>query len=206
MLTGSWTLELIHIWKTKFLPCFNKQKSMASQWQELGLLVMAVTAPCSTLQGHITSKCSRWQIFIFLFSFSLFIIILIYFLMIFVSFCVSKGLDFVISEARKYGIKLVLSMVNNYDQFGGKKQYVNWARGQGQPISSDDDFFTNSVVKQYYKNHIKVITFNPSHSSVLFLPFVVLFFFIRHWSGPRSIFSIKLLSLFLFFSKKKNLA
>lgn len=68
-----------------------------------------------------------------------------------------QGLDFVISEARKYGIKLVLSMVNNYDQFGGKKQYVNWARGQGQSISSDDDFFTNSVVKQYYKNHIKTV-------------------------------------------------
>lgn len=86
--------------------------------------------------------------------------------MIFVSSCGSKGLDFVISEARKYGIKLVLSMVNNYDQFGGKKQYVNWARGQGQSISSDDDFFTNSVVKQYYKNHIKVITLTPrTHQS-----------------------------------------
>lgn len=61
-----------------------------------------------------------------------------------------------ISEAKKYGIKLILSFVNNYDQFGGRKQYVNWARNQGQSISSDDDFFTNSLVKEYYKNHIKV--------------------------------------------------
>ncbi|XP_031268970.1 mannan endo-1,4-beta-mannosidase 7-like [Pistacia vera] len=68
-----------------------------------------------------------------------------------------QGLDFVISEAQKYGIKLVLSLVNNYDELGGKKQYVNWARSQGQSISSDDDFFTNSVVKQYYKNHIKTV-------------------------------------------------
>lgn len=67
-----------------------------------------------------------------------------------------KGLDFVIAEARRYGIKLILSLANNYDSFGGKKQYVNWARNQGQYLTSDDDFFRNPVVKGYYKNHIKV--------------------------------------------------
>lgn len=68
-----------------------------------------------------------------------------------------KGLDFVIAEARKYGIKLILSLANNYDSFGGKKQYVNWARSQGQFLTSDDDFFRNPVVKGYYKNHIKTV-------------------------------------------------
>ncbi|KAG8377821.1 hypothetical protein BUALT_Bualt08G0073500 [Buddleja alternifolia] len=64
-----------------------------------------------------------------------------------------QGLDFVIYEAGKYGIKLILSLVNNYEDYGGKKQYVDWARN----VSSDDDFFTNSVVKGYYKNHIKAV-------------------------------------------------
>ncbi|KAM7521146.1 hypothetical protein LguiB_020108 [Lonicera macranthoides] len=68
-----------------------------------------------------------------------------------------QGLDFVVSEARSYGIKILLSLVNNYENFGGKKQYVDWARGEGQSITSDDDFFTNSVVKGYYKNHIKSV-------------------------------------------------
>lgn len=68
-----------------------------------------------------------------------------------------QGLDFVISEAGKYGIKLVLSLANNYESFGGKKQYVDWARGQGQYLTSDDDFFRNSVAKGYYKNHIKTV-------------------------------------------------
>ncbi|KAG2698573.1 hypothetical protein I3843_07G156600 [Carya illinoinensis] len=68
-----------------------------------------------------------------------------------------QGLDFVISEARKNGIKLILSLVNNYDNLGGKKQYADWARNQGQSITSDDDFFTNSVAKGYYKNHIKTV-------------------------------------------------
>ncbi|XP_065851521.1 mannan endo-1,4-beta-mannosidase 7 [Euphorbia lathyris] len=68
-----------------------------------------------------------------------------------------KGLDFVISEARRYGIKLILSLANNYDSFGGKKQYVNWARNHGQYLSNDDDFFRHPLVKAYFKNHIKTV-------------------------------------------------
>ena len=68
-----------------------------------------------------------------------------------------QGLDFAIAEARKYGIKMVLSLVNNYENMGGKKQYVEWAKSQGQSINSEDDFFTNPVVKGYYKNHIKAV-------------------------------------------------
>ncbi|KAL6615747.1 hypothetical protein ACP70R_038017 [Stipagrostis hirtigluma subsp. patula] len=68
-----------------------------------------------------------------------------------------RGLDFVLSEARKYGIKVILSLVNNYESLGGKKQYVQWAREQGQSIGSDDEFFTNPVVKGFYKNHVKAV-------------------------------------------------
>ncbi|PWA63229.1 glycosyl hydrolase superfamily protein [Artemisia annua] len=68
-----------------------------------------------------------------------------------------KGLDFVVAEARRYGIKLILSMVNNYENLGGRKQYVNWARNQGQYLSSDDDFYTNPVAKGFYKNHVKAV-------------------------------------------------
>jgi len=68
-----------------------------------------------------------------------------------------QGLDFVVSEAGKYGIKLILSFVNNYENFGGKKQYVDWGRSHGQYLSSDDDFFTNPLVKGFYKNHITTV-------------------------------------------------
>ncbi|CAA7410461.1 unnamed protein product [Spirodela intermedia] len=70
---------------------------------------------------------------------------------------VFQGLDFVISEAGKYGIRLILSLTNNYDSFGGKKQYASWARNQGQAISSDDEFFTNALVKHFYKNNAKAV-------------------------------------------------
>ncbi|PIN14231.1 Mannan endo-1,4-beta-mannosidase [Handroanthus impetiginosus] len=56
-----------------------------------------------------------------------------------------KGLDFVVSEAKKYGIYLILSLVNNWEGFGGKRQYVQWARDQGQVLNNDDEFFTNPL-------------------------------------------------------------
>ncbi|XP_034207027.1 mannan endo-1,4-beta-mannosidase 1-like [Prunus dulcis] len=68
-----------------------------------------------------------------------------------------KGLDFVISEAKKFGVYVILSFVNNFSDFGGRKQYVQWARDRGQPISSDDDFYSNAVIKGYYKDHIKTV-------------------------------------------------
>ncbi|KAL1542751.1 Mannan endo-1,4-beta-mannosidase 2 [Salvia divinorum] len=68
---------------------------------------------------------------------------------------VFQGLDFVIYEARKYGIRLILSFVNNFNDFGGKAQYVEWARNAGAQASGDDDFYTNPLTKDYYKNHVR---------------------------------------------------
>ncbi|CAF1986316.1 unnamed protein product [Brassica napus] len=68
-----------------------------------------------------------------------------------------QGLDFAIAEARRHGIKIILSFANNYVSFGGKKQYVDWARSRGRPVSSEDDFFTDFLVKDFYKNHIKAV-------------------------------------------------
>ncbi|ERN00800.1 hypothetical protein AMTR_s00103p00014500 [Amborella trichopoda] len=70
-----------------------------------------------------------------------------------------KGLDFVTSEARRYGVRLILSFVNNYKDLGGRPQFVQWARNQGQSLNSDDDFYTNHVVRGYYKNHVRSLLF-----------------------------------------------
>ncbi|KAK2364922.1 mannan endo-1,4-beta-mannosidase [Trifolium repens] len=70
---------------------------------------------------------------------------------------VFKGLDFVISEAGKNGVQLILSLVNNWNDYGGKSQYVKWAKERGESVNNDDDFFLHPVVKQYYKNHIAAV-------------------------------------------------
>lgn len=61
-----------------------------------------------------------------------------------------------ISEAKNHSIRLILSLVNNFDDFGGIAQYVKWGRDAGAVFDSKDDFYKNEFVKQYYKNHIKV--------------------------------------------------
>ncbi|WOK95881.1 mannan endo-1,4-beta-mannosidase 6-like [Canna indica] len=70
---------------------------------------------------------------------------------------VFKALDFVVSEAKKYKIRLILPLVNNWEGFGGKAQYVNWAKAAGFNLTSDEDFFTDPTVKSYYKAHVKAV-------------------------------------------------
>lgn len=78
-----------------------------------------------------------------------------------------------ISEAKKHNLQLILSLVNNWDDFGGKKQYVQWARDHGgQHMNSDDEFFSNPVVKGYYKTHVKVYIF----SACCFIITLILYF------------------------------
>ncbi|KAJ7522468.1 hypothetical protein O6H91_18G012200 [Diphasiastrum complanatum] len=69
-----------------------------------------------------------------------------------------QSLDFVIAEAKKYGLKLLLSLSNSFSDFGGKAQYVQWARSAGvSGLDSDDAFFTDSVIKGYYKAFVQTV-------------------------------------------------
>ncbi|XP_078179166.1 glycosyl hydrolase superfamily protein [Carex rostrata] len=70
---------------------------------------------------------------------------------------VFKALDFVVNEARKYKIRLLLSLTNNWESYGGKKQYVKWGKDAGLNVTSDDDFFVDPNIKSYFKCHIKTI-------------------------------------------------
>ncbi|XP_058214781.1 mannan endo-1,4-beta-mannosidase 6 isoform X1 [Rhododendron vialii] len=70
---------------------------------------------------------------------------------------VFKALDFVVSEAKKYKIRLILSLTNNWDDYGGKAQYVKWGKAAGFNLTSDDDFFSHPTVKNYYKAHVKTV-------------------------------------------------
>ena len=42
-----------------------------------------------------------------------------------------QALDFVISEARKHKIRLILPLCNNWKDYGGKAQYVRWGKEAG---------------------------------------------------------------------------
>jgi mannan endo-1,4-beta-mannosidase len=81
-----------------------------------------------------------------------------------------QALDYVIAEARQHGIRLLLSLVNNWHDFGGKAQYIKWARATEEGTvglsASNDSFFFNPSIRSNFKNYIKVyiwgkFTFNP---------------------------------------------
>lgn len=71
---------------------------------------------------------------------------------------VFKALDHVIAEARQHGVRLLLSLVNNLQAYGGKTQYVKWAWEEGIGLSaSNDSFFFDPSIRGYFKNYIKTV-------------------------------------------------
>lgn len=70
-----------------------------------------------------------------------------------------QALDFVVSEAKKYKIRLILSLANNWDAYGGKAQYVKWGKAAGLNLTSDDDFFSHPTLRSYYKAYVKASFF-----------------------------------------------
>jgi mannan endo-1,4-beta-mannosidase len=73
-----------------------------------------------------------------------------------IPFVFSQALDFVISEARNHKVRLILSLCNNWKDYGGKAQYVRWGKEAGLHLTSDDAFFSDATIKSYYKAFVKV--------------------------------------------------
>lgn len=61
------------------------------------------------------------------------------------------NVDYVVSEANKLGIKLIIALTNNWHDFGGMDQYVRWLGGQPQ---YHDQFYTDATIRQWYENWI----------------------------------------------------
>ncbi|GAB1623828.1 cellulase family glycosylhydrolase [Agarivorans albus] len=60
-----------------------------------------------------------------------------------------ERLDFTIAEANKRGIRLVIALTNNWGDFGGMPQYVNWIGGDHH-----DDFYREAEAREAYKNYV----------------------------------------------------
>ncbi|WOK95414.1 mannan endo-1,4-beta-mannosidase 6 [Canna indica] len=77
-----------------------------------------------------------------------------------------QALDFVIYEARRHHIRLILCLVNNLRAFGGKAQYVKWAQVSGTNVSTyTDSFFSHPVIRGYYKDYVKAIVMRKNSYS-----------------------------------------
>jgi mannan endo-1,4-beta-mannosidase len=65
---------------------------------------------------------------------------------------VFRGVDFLLDEARKAGIKLVLAMTSNWTPIGGIPQYLRWAGATDQV-----DFYTDPQIKDWFKDFMDTI-------------------------------------------------
>ncbi|MBI4811380.1 MAG: hypothetical protein HY800_08095 [Ignavibacteriales bacterium] len=95
-----------------------------------------------------------------------------------------KALDLVIAKAREYSIRLIIPLVNNWEDYGGMNQYVRWyaesfpkqnaslekieqriitgaeGRYYRYRVSGSythDDFYSNTTIVQWYKEYISTI-------------------------------------------------
>ncbi|KAF8175051.1 CEL4a mannanase [Mycena galopus ATCC 62051] len=65
-----------------------------------------------------------------------------------------QRLDYVISSAKSHGIKLIITLGNNWSDFGGMDVYTAQILGSGQP---HDAFYTNPTVVAAYKTYVQAI-------------------------------------------------
>ncbi|KAI8907234.1 glycoside hydrolase superfamily [Gorgonomyces haynaldii] len=59
--------------------------------------------------------------------------------------------DYVIESAKRHGIKLIITMTNNWPDFGGADWYVDRLSAS----KTHSSFFTDSQAKQAYKNYVQ---------------------------------------------------
>lgn len=65
------------------------------------------------------------------------------------------SVDFLLSEAPKYNIKLIPTLINNWSDYGGKKQYLIW--DNRNPSYEESLFYTSPSIKSIFEKYIQHI-------------------------------------------------
>ncbi len=64
-----------------------------------------------------------------------------------------RKLDYLIYKANQLDIRLVITLANNWDDFGGMNQYVAWS----PTASAHDEFYTDAYSRQLYKDYVRTV-------------------------------------------------
>ena len=63
------------------------------------------------------------------------------------------------TQASKRGLRLILTLTNYWDDYGGVLAYVKWAKAAGEDVHRREDFFTNHRCKNWYREYVaRVVT------------------------------------------------
>ena len=64
-----------------------------------------------------------------------------------------RGLDYVLYKADQAGVRLILTLVNRWSDYGGMPKYVQWC-SPGSPV---DTFYSHPGCRQLYKNYVSYV-------------------------------------------------
>lgn len=78
---------------------------------------------------------------------------------------VFRGLDLVIVECAKRGLKLMLTLTNYWKDFGGMKQYVRWRSGTADGEVPSEPFYQDPACRAMFKQYIHDIITRKNHIS-----------------------------------------
>jgi mannan endo-1,4-beta-mannosidase len=65
-----------------------------------------------------------------------------------------RGLDQAVWEAKRRGIRVVMPLVNNWNEYGGLPAYAAWATEELGGFYEHDDFFSNPRLRQWWKDYV----------------------------------------------------
>lgn len=65
-----------------------------------------------------------------------------------------KQADYVFYAAEKYHIKLIPTLVNNWNDYGGKEQYLKWV---GRDPSEETSFYTDPNIRALFENYLSYV-------------------------------------------------
>jgi len=64
-----------------------------------------------------------------------------------------RGYDYVLARGAQLGLRFVMTLVNNWDDFGGMRWYATNSR----PDAVHSDFYTDAQCRAWYRNHVSVM-------------------------------------------------
>lgn len=67
------------------------------------------------------------------------------------------ALDQVVAEAKERNIRLILTLVNYWPDYGGVDRYLQWYQEQCNCQTNRNDFYTNARVKGWYKDYVRML-------------------------------------------------
>lgn len=69
-----------------------------------------------------------------------------------------RKLDYIVYRASQLGLRLVFSLVNNWDNFGGMNAYVRWS----PTAKTHDDFYSDEETRSIFRDYISYLLYRTN--------------------------------------------